>query len=117
MIQAKLTVIESGKRGREFDLTSLFKEQGDITIGRGNGSTIKFDDGRVSAHHASITYDWMELGERFYVKDHGSRNGTMIDDYEIQPMEWAVLTHGDRLSFGRDRGYVFIFEEHPQGTQ
>ncbi len=64
-----------------------------VDIGRGRGNDIILDDPRVSRHHAQIR--WRR--GRYVVFDLDSANGTFVND---RPIEEAMLSDGDRVSFG-----------------
>jgi len=63
-------------------------------IGRSSRNPIHIADGTVSKEHAEIT----RRGDRFYVRDLGSRNGTRVNGQEaLEPVE---LKSGDRVEIG-----------------
>jgi pSer/pThr/pTyr-binding forkhead associated (FHA) protein len=68
--------------------------QGTMVIGRASISELRLQHASISRRHAQIT----RLGERFYIKDLGSQNGTFVNrtrigtEVEIQP--------GDEISVG-----------------
>lgn len=57
------------------------RESIELTVGRRDGCDICLNyDSQVSREHAVLTYD----GERFWLEDTGSTNGTFVDDERIQ---------------------------------
>ncbi len=85
---AYLKVERGSELGRCFDLS-----RDEVTMGRADACTIVLNEGgKVSRWHAAIT----RRGNRLYVKDMGSRNGTFLNDVPVgdQPQ---LLRHGDQL--------------------
>jgi len=64
-----------------------------VDVGRGRSNDIILDDPRVSRHHAQIR----RRRGTFVVFDLDSANGTFVNG---RPIEEAVLSDGDRVSFG-----------------
>jgi hypothetical protein len=98
-IQPKLLAITGPLRGRIFE----FNEDDDISIGRGEDSTIFIDHKSVSRRHCVFH----KQGETFKVEDSGSRNGTFVND---EPVEARVLSHGDRIMAGNS-SFVFLLQD------
>lgn len=71
-----------------------------VNIGRGRGNDIILDDPRVSRHHAQIR----RRRGRCVVFDLDSANGTFVNG---RPIAEAVLSDGDRVSFG---GVELVFK-------
>lgn len=65
-----------------------------LTIGRDLTNAVSIDDAGVSRFHAQLE----RLGERALVRDLGSKNGTWVDEEEI---EERLLADGDHVRFGR----------------
>ena len=66
-----IVVLAAGEpAARAMTLTS-----GAVELGRGDGSPGKLDDGRISRRHAVVRLE----GERWWVTDLGSQNGTFVD--------------------------------------
>ncbi len=85
---AYLRVERGSEPGRCYDLS-----RDEVTMGRHDACTIFLNEGgKVSRWHAAIT----RRGNRWYVKDMGSRNGTFLNDVPVgdQPQ---LLRHGDQL--------------------
>ena len=90
-MSAKLIFLTGSKSGTHHELND------DVTtIGRREDRDITFqpDDILVSGHHARITRD----GDRFFLEDTDSKNGTFINKERI---ERAELKPGDVITFGR----------------
>ena len=64
-----------------------------VTLGRGSGNTLVFDDRKVSRHHARI--ENREDGWR--IVDLGSGNGVRVNGRKI---ETAFLAPGDEIRIG-----------------
>lgn len=64
------------------------------TIGRGKRNTIVLDEAYVSAEHAEI---WRH-DERWWLRDVGSRNGTLLNDSAVSGD--TLLADGDVLTVG-----------------
>jgi pSer/pThr/pTyr-binding forkhead associated (FHA) protein len=67
-----------------------------LTIGRADENDVVLDDATVSRHHARL----VESGDRWFVEDRGSFNGTLLNGVRVQPGTRLPLRHGDRLTFG-----------------
>jgi pSer/pThr/pTyr-binding forkhead associated (FHA) protein len=65
-----------------------------MVIGRGRGADIVIAEPTMSRAHAAIGFD----GERFFVQDLGSTNGTRVNGSREQK---AVLKNGDEVQFGK----------------
>lgn len=64
-----------------------------VDVGRGRDNDVILDDPRVSRHHAQLR----QRRGRYVIFDLDSANGTFING---RPIQEAVLTSGDRVSFG-----------------
>ncbi len=76
-----------------------------VIIGRDVDSNIVVADHGVSRHHAEI----FRIGDRFFLKDLDSKNGTFANDEQIS---LEILNPGDRVRIGQTE---FAFEESPAG--
>jgi pSer/pThr/pTyr-binding forkhead associated (FHA) protein len=65
-----------------------------VVIGRGRGSDIVIAEPTMSRAHAAIGFD----GERFFVQDLGSTNGTRVNGGRE---ERAALKDGDEIMLGK----------------
>jgi hypothetical protein len=85
-----MVVVEKGNpkdMGREFVI-----DDENALIGRSttdNNPTIALNDDYVSRRHAEITFD----GERFFLRDLNSTNGTSVDHLRIEPGKSCELSH------------------------
>ena len=93
--RAKLVIT----RGRNMNHEYRIQEQ--ITrFGRERDSCDEVvDDDAVSAHHFSITYD--ASGTSFFIMDHGSRNGTYLNNQQIPPNQYIPLEVGSSVRAGQ----------------
>ena len=65
-----------------------------VVIGRGRGADIVIAEPTMSRAHAAIGFD----GERFFVQDLGSTNGTRVNGAADQK---ATLKDGDEVQLGK----------------
>jgi phosphoserine phosphatase RsbU/P len=96
MARARLEVADAlGSRTVSID-KDLF------VIGRRSGHDLPLNGADVSRDHAEI--EWK--GDRFVVRDRGSRCGTFVNG---DPITERVLAHGDRIHVGRASGADLVF--------
>jgi serine phosphatase RsbU (regulator of sigma subunit) len=78
-------------------------------IGRRSSHDLYLGGADVSRDHAQIE----RKGERFTLRDRGSRGGTFVNG---EPVAERVLEHGDRIHLGRSSGadLVFLIEQAPR---
>jgi two-component system, cell cycle response regulator len=89
---AILTVLSGTETGRVVEL-----EPGDpISLGRGDGCRIRFDDASVSGQHGKI----VGVAGGFHYIDDGSTNGSAINGARLEPGKPVQLSDGDRLQLG-----------------
>jgi pSer/pThr/pTyr-binding forkhead associated (FHA) protein len=69
------------------------------TLGRGLTNTIVLADGYASAEHARLT----QVEGRWWLADLNSRNGTFLNEVQIQPGKPVAVVEGDMLSLGSVR--------------
>jgi len=67
-----------------------------ISLGRAAENDLRFDLESLSLIHATFA----RSGERWYVQDHGSTNGTFINGERLGPGAVRRLSDGDTLRFG-----------------
>jgi pSer/pThr/pTyr-binding forkhead associated (FHA) protein len=70
----------------------------EFTIGRAEENDLTIEKPTVSRHHAVVT----EEGERWFLEDRGSFNGTFLNGSRIQAGAKVPLRHGDRIGFGAE---------------
>jgi DNA-directed RNA polymerase subunit RPC12/RpoP len=97
---AKLVVLEGNRKRKEYSLNS-----GTTTLGREPTNNIVFDDQGISLKHAKIRLE----GNRFILYDLISKNGTFVNDIQIQRHE---LQDGDILQMGNTK-LIFICRHTP----
>ncbi|HEY7063290.1 MAG TPA: FHA domain-containing protein [Chloroflexota bacterium] len=68
------------------------------TIGRAHGCTLALDDTYISATHAVLA--WHD--GRWWLRDAGSTNGTLLNDQPVPPAETPVA-YGDVIAIGTAR--------------
>ena len=68
----------------------VHRMEGEVTIGRGLGCTVNFQDATLSREHARVVRE----GEDWVLTDAGSLNGTFVNDDKVSRQ---VLRHGDRV--------------------
>ena len=96
--QASIVILSGSAKGTEHAVDS---ER--ITIGRGPGTDLAFDDKAMSRQHAAVEF----AGDGFRLCDLGSTNGTQLNGGEIVVCE---LKHGDRFQIGTHQ-FQFVVEE------
>jgi len=116
----KKAILKDVPAGKIYDLTALIDNdtEKEITVGREEGNVIQLGKNSkqatretrstmihespalltVSGQHATIRYDWKELGEGFYLRDH-SKNGTTIGG-SLLLLEYDLLRSGVEIFFG-----------------
>ena len=75
-----------------------------ITLGRGETSDLRIDDGRVSRTHARV----VQRDGRLEIVDVGSSNGTFLGALRLVPGEVPELAIGDTVTVG---GTMLVVEE------
>ncbi|MEM7157833.1 MAG: FHA domain-containing protein [Myxococcota bacterium] len=65
-------------------------------VGRAPNCSVRPADRRVSGEHATIAWS----GERWEIRDLGSRNGTFVNGQRIEVRRAVPLSVGDQLGFG-----------------
>jgi serine phosphatase RsbU (regulator of sigma subunit) len=77
-----------------------------FTIGRRSGNDLHLMGTGVSRDHAEIA----QAGDRFVVRDRGSRYGTFVNGAQVTEQP---LAHGDRIQLGRagDAELVFLLDD------
>jgi pSer/pThr/pTyr-binding forkhead associated (FHA) protein len=81
--------VDAGQAEYEFD-------QDRILLGRGTGTDVRLPDPSVSVRHATIRLE----GSRYVILDHGSTNGTRVNDQPIVPERPKPLRDGDTITIG-----------------
>jgi pSer/pThr/pTyr-binding forkhead associated (FHA) protein len=88
------------KRGDAEDVGKMFTlDKVETVIGRRTLQSkpdIELNDEVVSRRHLEI----IQKGVRYYIKDLGSTNGTMLDDDRIEPGNLYELKHNSKIGLG-----------------
>lgn len=98
-MQVKLKVLRGSSAGKEIRIPGK-----KFRIGRAEGCQLRPKSDSVSRRHCEITIE----GDQVFVKDLGSRNGTLINDEKIEPKVAAELTLGNVLRVGKLEFEVLI---------
>ncbi len=78
-------------------------------VGRGPACSLPLAQRYVSARHAVFRFN----GDRWELRDLGSRNGTFLDGVRLKPGEEHVLTKGARIAFGKAEQEWELADEDP----
>ena len=70
----------------------------EFTIGRADDNDLTIEKPTVSRHHAVVS----EEGDRWFLEDRGSFNGTFLNGQRIQAGAKVPLRHGDRIGLGAE---------------
>jgi diguanylate cyclase (GGDEF)-like protein len=97
--RAYLIVLAGSHVGEMFKIT-----RGEVVIGRGRRADVRLIDEGVSRLHAKIRVD----GEKLFVDDLGSRNGTYVNGSQIKQQ---VLADGDKIQVGRTTILKFTYHD------
>jgi FHA domain len=78
-------------------------------VGRGPSCALCINERYVSAQHATMRF----TGERWEIRDLGSRNGTFLDGVRIKPGEEFPLRQGAKIAFGKIEQEWELIDESP----
>jgi hypothetical protein len=78
--------------------------EGDNVIGRGRDCDLCLTSGPISRRHATIRWD----GQRAWVIDLGSTNGTRLNGENLTPHQAYPLNIGDRVELGGPEGRLEV---------
>jgi serine phosphatase RsbU (regulator of sigma subunit) len=84
-------------------------DKAQVTIGRRTENDLRLVGSDVSRDHAEI----VQSNGGYLLRDRGSRYGTFVNDEQISE---RVLSHGDRIQFGRTSGTEVVFLTGEAGT-
>jgi pSer/pThr/pTyr-binding forkhead associated (FHA) protein len=102
--RASIVVVEGGAEGTEYTL------QADrVTLGRGPGVDLAFDDSCMSRQHVALEL----TQDGFRLRDLGSTNGVVLNE---APVEVASLKHGDRFKLG-EHTFQYVVEERARAPR
>ncbi|PWT95638.1 MAG: hypothetical protein C5B55_01025 [Blastocatellia bacterium] len=93
-------------------IKELLLDEGSLTIGRSNEADIVIDDDSLSRVHASLNRD----GERVWITDEGSRNGSFVNGREVPP-EGTALVDADEIGLGNTTIVVNLRNESNLSAQ
>jgi pSer/pThr/pTyr-binding forkhead associated (FHA) protein len=96
--EPRVVVVSGRVAGQEFPL-----DQERLTLGRGPGVDVAFDDSAMSRQHAAIEF----ADERFRIQDLESTNGVLVNG---DPVFSSSLGHGDRFQLGTVMFQIVIEE-------
>jgi pSer/pThr/pTyr-binding forkhead associated (FHA) protein len=96
--RAAIVILSGGASGSEYGL-----DQSRVSMGRGPGVDLAFDDSAMSREHAVVEF----YGEGFRIRDLGSTNGVTVNGSAVQVCK---LKHGDRFDLGEHR-FQYVIEE------
>jgi tetratricopeptide (TPR) repeat protein len=74
--------------------TTIAIESPRFTIGRGDDNTLSLAEPMVSRYHAEL----IRIGDDFLLRDHGSTNGSYVNDARVAEQ---ILADGDVMRFGK----------------
>lgn len=99
--RASVVVVTGKAAGTEYGL-----ESERVTLGRGPGTDLVFDDNSMSRQHAAL-----EVSSRgFRLRDLGSTNGVLLNG---SPVEVGDLKHRDRFELG-EHEFQYVVEERAE---
>jgi pSer/pThr/pTyr-binding forkhead associated (FHA) protein len=101
---ATIVIIDGGAAGTEYAI-----DRTQVTMGRGPGVDLAFDDPSMSREHAALEL----VPDAFRIRDLGSTNGLTVNG---SPCEVAKLKHGDRFQIG-DHRFQYLVEERERGPR
>jgi pSer/pThr/pTyr-binding forkhead associated (FHA) protein len=96
--RAVIVTLSGTTAGNEYEL-----EQARMSIGRGPGVALEFDDSTMSREHAAFEV----VDDSVRVRDLGSTNGILVNG---APVLTATLKHGDRIELGEHK-FQFLLEK------
>ena len=103
--RASIVILSGGASGSEYLL-----DQSQVSLGRGPGVDLAFDDAAMSREHAVVEF----YGEGFRIRDLGSTNGVTVNGSSVQVCK---LKHGDRFDLGEHRFQYVIEKRESQGRE
>ncbi len=97
----KLYIINGAMGGLSFDL-----KKDVISIGRSEENDIQITDRSISRNHAKLS----RRGNRFFIEDLKSRNGTLIDGWSLKGGEKFEIKEGSHIAIGNT--FMSLGEPH-----
>ncbi|MDB4986137.1 MAG: hypothetical protein JWN04_1315 [Myxococcaceae bacterium] len=83
--------------------------EAELLVGRASGCGLRIDQRYVSARHAVVRW----TGDRWELKDLGSRNGTFVDGQRVRPGEEVPAQRGTKIAFGKLEQQWEIVDDSP----
>lgn len=99
-----IVVVSGREEGSEFPLQS-----DRVTIGRGPGVDIAFEDSCMSRQHVALEL----TGKGYRLIDLGSTNGVVLNG---SPVQVGDLKHGDRFEVG-EHAFQYVLEERERAPR
>ena len=87
-------VLEGKRAGEVFEIHNV--EEQEIGLGRMNDNAFVIDDPLVARRHAQIIL----RGNRFFVVDLGTHNGTFLNSNRIVEHSSQLVKSGDQIKIG-----------------
>lgn len=100
-----MAALEHAETGARFPLAAR------MLVGRSQSCQLRLSSQQVSGVHAELAWD----GERWFVHDLGSRNGTHVDGQRLTPDQRQPLTQGSLLVFGSRKERFVLVDVSPPG--
>ncbi len=82
----------------------------EYTIGRGDTSTIRLNDGHSSRNHAKLFFK----DECYYLEDIGSANGTLLNGQKLARNSPQPLTNNDKIAIGQTELVITGIKKKPE---
>ncbi len=83
---------------------ALFPLAARTLVGRSAAALLRLPEAHVSGEHATLSW----AGDRWEVRDLGSRNGTFVEGTRLEPGIARALDPGARLGFGVPQGWDLL---------
>jgi len=100
-----MAVLQHATSGVRYPLASR------MLVGRSHACGVQLSSQQVSGVHAELAWD----GERWFVHDLGSRNGTLLDGQRLSPEQRQPLSVGSQIAFGIDTEQFVLIDASPPG--
>jgi pSer/pThr/pTyr-binding forkhead associated (FHA) protein len=101
--QPAIVILSGAAKGTEYAIDS-----DRVTMGRGPGVDLAFDDSAMSREHLAIEF----TSGGFRIRDLGSTNGTLLNGGELKVGE---LKHADKFQIG-EHLFQLVIEERQKST-
>ena len=101
--QPSIVILSGTAKGTEFCV-----DHARVTLGRGPGVDLAFDDDTMSRVHCALEF----ARKGFLLRDLDSTNGTLLNGGAVTASE---IKHGDKFQIG-DQVFQFVIEERQRPT-